>query len=513
MLNIDEYKTIDEALADNWINNPDKTFIVYKADTLTFGDIYKLVNGLAGFLSASGAKKGDKVCMVLPRVPELVIAFLAAVRIGALPVPVNFTIGKIETASFIRTVKPAATIIHEKLLGGVDHEILAAACKTTIIIGKKRHHPAHSLSLIPWDTACRPSSVITHAEGQPLAYLNYTTGSTSTPKGALATHENIYANTASAVNAMGLTPDDVHMCMFSSFAHPHELFARALFTGASVALLEEINPKTMAATIRSAKVTAVMGIAPLYDMLCSHAENIKLDTLRIAESGGMYTRPDISKKFYNTFGIPVLSVWGSTETTGIAIANTPSAYRLDGSMGRPCPYYEIKVVKEDDSEAQTGETGELLFKGPGVISGYMEGSELPLADGWYHSGDLGFKDSDGFFYFTDRKGGLLKVAGLKVYPMQVELALLRHPSIKEAAVIGVADKLRGDIPAAFVILKEGTLTTEGEISLYCNKNMAHYMIPRRVRIVEELPRIGSGKVDKRQLKQLAGKILSKVEIR
>ncbi|WP_420264172.1 class I adenylate-forming enzyme family protein [Candidatus Magnetominusculus dajiuhuensis] len=511
MLNIDEYKTIDEALADNWINNPDKTFIVYKADTLTFGDIYKLVNGLAGFLSASGVKKDDKVCMVLPRVPELVIAFLAAVRIGALPVPVNFTIGKIETASFIRAVKPVATVIHEKLLGGVDHEILAAACKTIIIIGEKRHHPA---SLIPWDTACRPSNVVTRAEGQqPIAYLNYTTGSTSTPKGALTTHDNIYANTASAVKAMGLTADDVHMCMFSSFAHPHELFARALFTGASVALLEEINPKTMASVIRSAKVTAMMGIAPLYDMLSSHAENIKLDTLRIAESGGMYTRPEISKRFYNTFGIPVLSVWGSTETTGIAIANTPLSYRLDGSMGRPCPYYEIKVLKENDTEAQTGETGELLFKGPGVISGYMEGSELPLVDGWYYSGDLGFKDRDGFFYFTDRKSGLLKVAGLKVYPMQVELALLSHPAIKEAAVIGVEDKLRGDIPAAFVILKEGSLITEGEISRYCNKNMAHYMIPRKVKIVEELPRIGSGKVDKRQLKQLEGKILSKVEIR
>ncbi|MBF0555617.1 MAG: acyl--CoA ligase [Nitrospirae bacterium] len=513
MLNINEYKSIDEALQDNWIKNPDRTFIVYKADTLTYGDVYKLVNGLAGFLSASGVKKDDKVCMVLPRVPELVITFLAAVHIGALPVPVNFTIGKIETASFIQAVKPAATVIHEKLLSSVDYEIIAEACKTTIIIGKKRHHPA---SLIPWDSAGYLSNYlsngVTRAEGQPVAYLNYTTGSTSAPKGALATHENIYANTASAVTAMGLTRDDVHMCMFSSFAHPHELFARALYTGASIALLEEINPKTMAAAIRSAKVTAMMGIAPLYDMLCSHAENITLDTLRIAESGGMYTRPDISKKFYNTFGIPILSVWGSTETTGIAIANTPSSYRLDGSMGRPCPYYEIKVVNEDRSEAQTGQTGELLFKGPGVISGYMEDSEFLVADAWYHSGDLGFRDKDGFFYFTDRKNGLLKVAGLKVYPMQVELALLMHPAIKEAAVIGVEDKLRGDIPAAFVILKEGASITEGEISRYCNKNMAHYMIPRKMKIVEELPRIGSGKVDKKTLKQLAGKILSKVEI-
>jgi acyl-coenzyme A synthetase/AMP-(fatty) acid ligase len=311
---------------------------------------------------------------------------------------------------------------------------------------------------------------------------------------------------------MGLTPDDVHMCMFSSFAHPHELFARALFTGASIALLEEINPKTMAAAIRYSRVTAMMGIAPLYDMLSSHAKNFKLDTLRIAESGGMYTRPDVSNGFYNAFGIPILCVWGSTETTGIAIANTPSAYRMDGSMGRVCPYYDVKVIDDNGNEARDAQPGELLFKGPAVISGYIEGSEFPLTDGWYHSGDLGWKDKDGFFYFTDRKSGLLKVAGLKVYPLQVELILLEHPAIKEAAVIGVEDKLRGDVPAAFVVLHEGASATEDEILRYCNKNMAHYMIPKKMRIIDELPKIGSGKIDKKTLTQSAGNILSKAAL-
>ncbi|MBF0516250.1 MAG: acyl--CoA ligase [Nitrospirae bacterium] len=508
MLNINQSKSIDQALQDNWLNNPSKPFIVYKSETLTYADVYRLVNGLCGFLRAAGVGKDDKLCMVLLRVPELVITFLAAARIGALAVPVNFTLGKLETASFIRAVKPAATVIHEKLLNSVDEEILAAACKTTIIVGKTRHHPAY---LIPWDNACCPSNDVTATEVQPLAYLNYTTGSTSTPKGALTTHENIYANTAAALSALELTSDDVHMCMFSPFAHPHELFVRALYTGASIALLEEINPKTMAAVIRCAKVTAVMGIAPLYDMLASHANNIKLDTLRIAESGGMYTRPDISKKFYNAFGIPTLSVWGSTETTGIAIANTPSSYRMDGSMGRACPYYEVKVIDEDGREARNGETGELVFRGPGVISGYIEGSEFILTDGWYRSGDLGSKDADGFFYFTDRKSGLLKVAGLKVYPMQVELALLEHPEIKEAAVIGIEDKLRGDIPAAFVVLKENATITAEEILRYCNKNMAHYMIPRKMKILEELPKIGSGKIDKKQLRQLSGQLLLQVD--
>ena len=131
--------------------------------------------------------------------------------------------------------------------------------------------------------------------------------------------------------------------MFASFAHPHELFARALYLGGTIVLLEEINPKTMARTIRDRGVTCMMGLAPMYDMLISHCAGADLGALRIAESGGMYTRPDIIEHFRRHFGIPVLSVWGSTETTGIALANTPAAYRTDGSAGRACPHYGVRV--------------------------------------------------------------------------------------------------------------------------------------------------------------------------
>jgi len=288
--------------------------------------------------------------------------------------------------------------------------------------------------------------------------------------------------------------------MFASFAHPHELFARALYTGGAIVLLEEINPRTIARTIKQRAVTCMMGLAPMYDMLISHCPDADFGALRIAESGGMYTRPDIIANFRRQFGIPVLPVWGSTETTGIALANTPAEYRTDGSAGKACPHYDVRVLDEEGRQGNDGEVGELVFSGPAVGAGYREEVPFTAVDGWYHSGDLAYRDAEGYHYFVERKTGLLKVAGMKVYPLQIEQVLQTHPGVKEAAVIGIPDRLRGVVPKAFVVAKEGCGIEAVELRRFCRGRMAELMIPREVQVVGDLPRIGSGKVDKKSLR-------------
>ena len=304
------------------------------------------------------------------------------------------------------------------------------------------------------------------------------------------------------MEAFGFTRDDVHLCMFASFAHPHELFARALYLGGTVVLLEEINPKTMARTIRERGVTCMMGLAPMYDMLIAHCADADLGALRIAESGGMYTRPDTIRDFRRHFGIPVLPVWGSTETTGIALANTPAAFRTDGSAGRVCPHYAVRIVDDEGRDQGDGEVGEMIISGPGVVAGYWRDAAFPTRAGWYRSGDLAYRDAEGYHYFVERKSGLLKVAGLKVYPLQVELVLLAHPAVQEAAVIGVEDRLRGVVPKGFLIAKAGHQIDAEEIRHFCRGRLAEYMIPKDLEAVDDFPRIGSGKVDKRALGSL-----------
>jgi acyl-coenzyme A synthetase/AMP-(fatty) acid ligase len=487
--------TLHEALEENALRNPSKDFMLSYDRAYTYEEVHRLSSGLAGFLLSEGVCRNDRACLLLPRVPELVISFLAMSRIGVHPAPVNYTLSKGEVEGLISSVDPSVIVVHEKFLKTLDAGALSGRKAKVIVVG--RDPSGH----IPWDEACRPSRETASSDVgfREIAYLNYTTGSSGFPKGAIASHHNLYWNTRSAVRAMDISGEDVHLCMFASFAHPHELFVRALYTGGTIVLLEEINPKTISRTIREKAVTCMMGLAPMFDMISSHCGHMDFPGLRVAESGGMYTRPDIIKSFRKSFGVPVLSVWGSTETSGIAIANTPGSFREDGSAGRVCPYYEMRILDEEGGELKDGRTGEIAFKGEGIVSGYMNNGDFSFIDGWYMSGDIGRRDEEGFCYFMERKSGMLKVAGLKVYPLQIELMMMSHRGVGEAAVIGVEDRLRGMVPKAYVVLREGFDVSPEEIWRFCKEKMADYMVPRKIEIIDELPKIGSGKINKKVL--------------
>lgn len=496
--------TLNEAFVEFAEARPAKTFIHYHDDSYTYGDALDLAKSFAGFLKGAGLREGDKLCCVSPRVPELIIAFLGAMGVGVIPVPANYMLNVADVNAFVRRIEPAAILVHEKQLHLLDDDILTGLKGKVISIGAEtRFGPSWARCI-----SSGAKAEIGKRSLEDIAYLNYTTGSSGIPKGALATHANIYWNTLASAEAFGITGEDVHLCMFASFAHPHELFARPVHTGGSLALLEEINPKTIARTIKNKGVTLMMGLAPMYDMLMSHCSGADFLSLRVAESGGMFTRPDIIGGFRKKFGIPVLSVWGSTETSGIAFANRPDDYRQDGSMGKVIPYYDIRIINDDGHDAAPGEVGELAVNGGGVVSGYMEEDASFPTDhnGWYKTGDLVKRDAEGFTYFVERASMMIKMAGLKVYPLEVEIALSRHPGIKEVAVIGVCDRLRGDVPKAFILPKEGVNLTEDDIRDFCKASMPQYMIPRKIEIVTDLPRIGSGKINKKALIQISASV-------
>ncbi|MBI5815470.1 MAG: acyl--CoA ligase [Nitrospinae bacterium] len=470
--------------------HPDKDFIYHHGGSYTYSDVEGLSLGFSSFLSCHGVGGGDVVAIMLPRVPELVAAFVGACRTGALPAPVNYLLGEAGVAEFLERASPKVIVTSGKLSGLLPD---GATGKSLVVVIE-----GNMAGAIPWERAVEGvyDARLGVSDPSEVCYLNYTTGSTGNPKGALATHSNIYWNTASCVEAFGMTREDVHLCMFASFAHPHELFARALWTGGSLALLEEISPKAISGMISKRNVTCVMGLSPMYRMMEESISGRKFASLRVAESGGMLTDPGINKGFMKRFGIPVLSVWGSTETTGVALANTPSAYRTDGSIGRPCPGYEVAVIGEGSDDVDNGGVGELAVRGGGVVGGYLE-SGGGTADGWWRTGDLVRRGGDGYYHFVERRSGMIKSAGLKVYPTQIELALCAHPAVSAAAVVPVEDRLRGQVPAAFVELRADSVAGAEEISEFLRGRLAAYMIPRRLDIVDRLPRIGSGKIDKR----------------
>lgn len=494
--------TLVEMLEKNARNIPDKVAIIHHDLRITYGELNSQVNRLAHALLNLGLKKEDRICLMLPRIPELVITFLAAAKAQGIVVPINFELNSREITALLENLSPRFLILHESFLDLAKKTLPQDLKFSVIVVGNECDDNFYRWHDILKDRNQHNLSL--EIKEDDVVYLNYTSGTSGDPKGAITTHSNILWNTLASIETLKLTPDDIHLCMFAPFAHPHELFARPLYLGGTFVLLETIRPKSIAKSISENEVTCLMAIAPILMTLLEIARSGQYDlsSLRIPESGGMHTRVELIKQFEQRFGVPILPVWGSTETTGIAIANSPDKGVVYGSVGRPCKSYEVKIVGEDGNELPPHKIGDLIFRGPAVVSGYYNNSGNPdsFKNGWYLSGDLAKKDEEGNFYFVERKSGMLKVAGLQVYPLEIELTLSRHPAIKEAAVIGVEDNLRGEVPKAIVVLKNEHKLKEREIIQYCLDNMAHYKVPRVIEFREDLPKIGSGKINKKALK-------------
>jgi len=495
----DKCHTLSAVLERHAKETPEKIAIICQHKKINYKEFNKTANCLANELLKIGVKKGDRIGLMLPRIPELVISFLGVAKTGGIVAPINYELTKEGIETIFKNIAPACLIVHSSYL---DHAIQSLPGNTPlpiIVVGK------YTGRGIPWNEIMntgKTNNPDLDIQPHDIVYLNYTSGSTGNSKGAETTHSNIYWNTISAIDMLGLKNDDVHLCMFAPFAHPHEIFARPLYLGGAMVLVEKIYPKTIANTIATHKVTCMMGLAPLYENLLEilEHETFDLSSLRIPESGGMYTRTNLIETFKQKIGVPIIPVWGSTETTGIAIANRPGELIPERSVGKPCPTYEVKIVGSDNNELPPGEIGEMIFKGPAVIQNYYGNiDQTCFHNGWYHSGDLGIKDENGYFYFMERKSGMMKVAGLKVYPQEIERVLMEHPSIKEIAVISVKDRLRGEIPKAIAVLQPGMDLTEHEIMDFCKDRLPQYKVPRIIEIRKDIPKSSSGKINKKIL--------------
>jgi long-chain acyl-CoA synthetase len=493
--------TLGKQLERNAKSLPEKTAIVFHDTKLTYRQLNEAVNRIATGLMRRGMNKGDRIGLMLPRTPELVIGFLAAAKAGGIAVPINFELAADGIQAVLDRTLPRFLIVAEQFSGQVRTCLTLEHHTSVITTG----NPAHGWTA--WNDVMAmgaPDDPAIENEAGDVVYLNYTSGSSGNSKGAVTTHSHIYWNTVASVEALGLLPEDVHLCMFAPFAHPHELFARPLYLGGTMVLLENVYPKSLAQAIADNGVTCMMGLAPMYENLLEVLEHkvYNIQSLRIPESGGMFTRLNLIERFKQKLGVPIIPVWGSTETTGIALANRPGRNIVPCSAGQPCPSYEVKIVDEEGEEQPPDTVGEMIFKGPAVVQQYYEDDESTAAlfhEGWYYSGDLGRKDEQGNFYFVERKGGMMKVAGLKVFPLEIEQVLLDHPGIKEAAVIAAKDRLRGEVPKAIIVPKNGARLTEKDVLLFCRERLAHYKMPRIVDIRESLPKIGSGKINKKAL--------------
>jgi long-chain acyl-CoA synthetase len=494
--------TLLEMLEKNAERYPEKTAIIYQHCLISYQELQETVLKVAKTFRELGIKKGDRVGLMVPRIPELIISFFGSILAQAIVVPINFERLDKEIGITLSDIAPRCLIVHAQFLELARRAIPPHLKIMLMVVGEGKGK--YDLSWSEVIEGKTPEFSQTDITEEDIAYLNYTSGSTGKAKGAITTHSNIYWNTLASVDAFRMTPDDVHLCIFAPFAHPHELFSRPFYLGGTIVLVDNIFPKSLLDAIQKYRVTCIMGLAPMYNSLLEVLEqkSYEVSSLRILESGGMRTNGELIERCKKKIGTPILPVWGSTETTGIAISNRPDEKTIPGSIGKPCLSYEIEIVDENGVDLPPGEIGEFIFKGPGVVQGYYEEPYLShgvFKNGWYYSGDLGKRDEENNFFFVDRKSGMMKIAGLKVYPLEIELVMMEHPDIKEVAVIPTKDKLRGEVPKAIIVPGQGKNLTEKEVIQFCRQRLPTYKVPRLVVIREDLPKFGGGKIDKKAL--------------
>ena len=497
--------TLGKILHRNSQQYPDKAALAFRDRIITFSELNEMANKLANGLLNMGLEKGDRVAVLMPKIPEVIVTFLAVAKAGGVIFPVNYKLKSADLRKIFNYVSPAI-IISDSMYSPLLNKLFRPShpLSKIIYIGKKNGNGGYGYDdLMNTEIDEQPNIEINETD---VVYLNYTSGTTGIPKGVLTTHANIIWNTIACIDAFEFTHDDIHLSMFAVYMHPHELFVRGLYLGGTSVLTDSIFPKTVASEITKNKVTAFMAVPYLYKSLFPLAKSHEYDfsSLRIPEAGGMYSPPEFVETFEELFGTQFLPVWGSTETTGVAVATRPGDEFRPGSIGKSCLNHEIRVIDSKGREVGLGEEGEMIIKGPGVMQGYFNLSaetEAVLHQDWYHTGDIVKKDEDGYLYFLGRRAGLMKVGGMKVYPLEIVEAVSAHPAVEEVAVVAERDPMRGERPKAFVVLKKNTVCSESELKAFLRSRLADYKIPRKFEFLDELPHTASGKIIKGELEK------------
>lgn len=333
-----------------------------------------------------------------------------------------------------------------------------------------------------------------------LAIVLYTSGTTGQPKGAMLTHANMSTNAATVDETLLLaTPSDVIMgCLplFHVFGLTCALNA-AVAAGASLVLLPRFDPAAALDLIARHSVTIFEGVPTMYNGLLSVPGEHDTTSLRTCISGGAALPVELLHSFEKTFGCQILEGYGLSETSPVVSFNHPNAERKPGSIGVPVRGAEVRIVDDSGADVPTGEIGEIAIRGEGVMAGYLgrpEATAEAIPDGWFRSGDLARRDEDGYIFIVDRKKQLIIRGGYNVYPREVEEVLYQHPAVAEVAVIGIKDARLGEEVGAAITPRAGVEIDLDEVKEFCKSQLAAYKYPRRLWLVDELPKGATGKI-------------------
>ncbi len=475
----------------------DRTALKLDDTEVSYGQFDDASARVAGLLHERGMQAGDRVGLMLPNVPYFPILYYGILRAGGAVVPMNPLLKAREVEFYL--TDPGAKILFgwgdmaQAAEGGAD-----AADAEAIIVT-----PGEFEDMLG-DAEAQES--VAEADDADTAVLLYTSGTTGKPKGAELTHYNLRRQVEVVRDLFTVEPDDVilgALPLFHAFGQTCGMNV-CVGVGGCLTLLPRFDAAKALEIIQRDRVTIFEGVPTMYSAMlhCDRRDEFDTSQLRLCVSGGAAMPGEVMRGFEKAFECKVLEGYGLSETSPVASFNHPDRERKVGSIGTPIDGVEMKVVSEDGDDVAQGEVGEIVIRGHNVMKGYWDrpdATEEAIVDGWFYTGDMGKVDDDGYFFIVDRKKELIIRGGYNVYPREIEEILYEHPAVREAAVIGIAHDELGEEVAAAVSLKEGEEADPDELRSYAKEQLAAYKYPRKVWIVDDLPKGPTGKILKREI--------------
>ena len=520
-------------------DHPDETAVSYRGRGTTYAELWSRTGQFAAALNDRGVGEGDRVAVYLPNVPQFVTAFHGTLRAGGVVVPMNPQYKAREIGHLLADSGAKAVVTLSDLVPFVEEVRDDTDVKSVVTVGEDADASTDFEAFL----GDGDSAVVDRADDD-VAVQPYTSGTTGEPKGVQLTHRNLASNAKTAAGLVpdGIRPDDKQLGVLPLF-HIYGMTVvmnATLFNGGAYYPLPEWDAQEAISLIEDEQLTLMHGVPAMYNDVINQpdAEEFDLSSLRLAGVGGAGIPIEVLRRFEELYGVKIYEGYGLTETSPVTHFNSPDQGRRVGSIGKSLPGIEAKIVDDefeerpkvaegpvDEDEVNLDEiTGELVVAGPNVMKGYAglpdanaeaftekdgpPASETSGGSGeqgspgtrWFHTGDIGYWDEDGFFYVVDRKKHMINTAGYNVYPREIEELLFEHEAVADAAVVGIPDDRRGETVKAFVVPVPGSDVTPEELKQYCLDTLAEYKHPREVEFVEELPRTTTGKVQKFELR-------------
>jgi long-chain acyl-CoA synthetase len=485
-------------LTDSAANHGDNVAVKLDDAELTYKQLDGASAHVAGLLREKGIEPGDRVGIMLPNVPYFPVVYYGVLRLGAVVVPMNVLLKGREVEFYLKD--PEAKVVFAWHDFAEAAETGAENTDAEVVLVK----PGEFENLVGEAEAV---TEVAERDGDDTAVILYTSGTTGTPKGAELTHDNLGSNVQAILDTLiQIQPDDVvlgALPLFHSFGQTCGMNS-SVKAGGTLTLLPRFDPDKAFEIIQRDKVTIFEGVPTMYVAMLNSAKADEADTscLRLCVSGGSAMPGEVLRAFEEKFGCKILEGYGLSETSPVASFNHPDKERKVGSIGTPIAGVEMRCVDEDGKDVEQGEVGEIAIRGHNVMKGYWNKADATsesIKDGWFHTGDMAKVDEDGYFFIVDRKKELIIRGGYNVYPREVEEALYGHPAVQEAAVVGVPDDKMGEEVGAAVVLKPDQDVSVDELRDYVKGEVASYKYPRKVWIVDELPKGPTGKILKREV--------------